>query len=76
MQSYSTIYKIHHSSLNQLRITYTRKPRQDAAAPITTIMRTEREEINALCTNESHDQNQKMEKMDPTAAPAATWLIV
>ena len=39
-------------------------------------MRTEREEINALSTNASHDQNQKMEKMNPTAAPAATWLIV
>jgi len=49
---------------------------QDAAAAIITIMRTEREEINALSTNASHDQNQKMEKMNPTAAPAATWLIV
>jgi len=62
--------------LNKYPITYTSKARQNTAAPITTTIRTQREEINAFSTNASQDQNHKMEKMDPTAAPTTAWLIV
>ncbi|CAK7339610.1 unnamed protein product [Dovyalis caffra] len=53
-----------------------RKPRQNPAAPTITTIRTHRKETKAFSTNPSHDQNHKMEKIDPTAEPTATWLIV
>lgn len=69
-------YRIHRSSLSQFRMTYTRNPKQSAAANKIIIIWTHREETNASARKAFHNQYQKREKTKPTAAPTTTWLVV
>lgn len=53
-----------------------RKAKQKLAEHRMTTIRAHKKDLNAAEMNASHDQNHKIEKMDPSMAPTTTWLIV
>lgn len=70
------LIRFHCSSVNQCWTTWNRKTTQNKTDPISTIIPAQTDEVNALCTNECHNQTHVIAQADPNMPPTTTWLIV